>query len=274
MGCASLAALEVRSGIAGSKDLGDYQLTSVPWGLCRPCGKLGPRLFWRPAVTRFLRCTLLPIVHLALAFALCALQVAHAASEERLSYQQSLKALSHSEPQRRIHGMHQLTKHGTAKDADAVYPLLDDADPAVRQAALATVWQLWGKSGNAAIDKLYQEGLNRMRDGDTPKAIAVFSDIIAKRPTFAEAWNKRATIYYMTGDYESSMQDCEKVLELLPQHFGALVGYAQMLAERSQPERALALMERASKVNPYLANAELMMAALRIQIENKRKNMI
>jgi len=47
-----------------------------------------------------------------------------------------------------------------------------------------------------------------------------------------------------------------------------------MLAERSQPERALALMERASKINPYLANAELMMAALRIQIENKRKNMI
>jgi hypothetical protein len=64
------------------------------------------------------------------------------------------------------------------------------------------------------------------------------------------------------------------VLELLPQHFGALVGYAQMLAEREQPEKALNLMERASKINPYLANAELLMAALRIQIENKRKNMI
>jgi len=225
-------------------------------------------------VSSFLRCTPYPILRMAVAFVLCAMQLAHAASEEKLNYQQARKALGHAEPQRRINGMAQLTQLGTAKDADAVYPLLDDAQPAVRQVALATIWQLWGKSGDAAIDKLYQEGLQRMQDGDTPKAVKVFSDIIAKRPAFAEAWNKRATIYYMAGEYELSMQDCEKVLELLPQHFGALVGYAQMLAERSQPERALELMERASKVNPYLANAELMMAALRIQIENKRKNMI
>ncbi len=225
-------------------------------------------------MSSFLRSTLYPILRMAVAFVLCAMQLAHAASEEKLNYQQARKALGHAEPQRRINGMAQLTQLGTAKDADAVYPLLDDAQPAVRQVALATIWQLWGKSGDAAIDKLYQEGLKRMQDGDTPKAVKVFSDIIAKRPAFAEAWNKRATIYYMAGEYELSMQDCEKVLELLPQHFGALVGYAQMLAERSQPERALELMERASKVNPYLANAELMMAALRIQIENKRKNMI
>ena len=225
-------------------------------------------------MSSLLRFTLSTILRLALVFALSAMQLAHAASEEKLNYQQARKALGHAEPQRRIHGMYQLTKLGSAKDANAVYPLLDDAQAEVRQVALATVWQLWGKSGDAAIDKLYQEGVDKMRFGDTAGAIKVFSDIIAKRPAFAEAWNKRATIYYMAGDYEMSMQDCEKVLELTPQHFGALVGFAQMLAERSQPERALALMERASKINPYLANAELMMAALRIQIENKRKNMI
>ena len=225
-------------------------------------------------MSSLLRFTLPTILRLALALALCTMQLAHAASEEKLNYQQARKALGHAEPQQRINGMYQLTKLGTAKDADAVYPLLDDAQTEVRLVALATVWQLWGKSGDSAVDKLYQEGVDKMRDGDTAGAIKVFSAIIAKRPAFAEAWNKRATIYYMAGDYELSMQDCEKVLELTPQHFGALVGFAQMLAERSQPDRALALMERASKVNPYLANAELMMAALRIQIENKRKNMI
>jgi tetratricopeptide (TPR) repeat protein len=78
----------------------------------------------------------------------------------------------------------------------------------------------------------------------------------------------------MTGEYELSMRDCEEVLKRLPQHFGALVGYAQMLAERDQPDRAIELMERASKVNPYLANADLMMEALRIQIEKNRKNLL
>lgn len=225
-------------------------------------------------MSSFLRHALPPIMRLSLALALCATQLAHAVSEETLSYQQAREALVHAESQYRIQGLVQLTKLGTTKDADAVYPLLGDQDAEVRQVALGTVWQLWGKSGDADTDRLYQQGLDMMRDGDTDGAVQLFGTIITKRPTFAEAWNKRATIYYMMGDYDSSMKDCQKVLELVPQHFGALVGYAQMLAERAQPERALELMERASKVNPYLANAELMMAALRIQIDKKRKNMI
>jgi tetratricopeptide (TPR) repeat protein len=211
---------------------------------------------------------------LALVFALCATHFVHAASSERLNDQQAQKALSHAEPERRINGLRRLLKRGTAKDAGLVYPLLSDTEPAVRQAALATVWQLWGRSGDAAIDKLYREGLNLMQSGDTPKAIEVFGSIIAKRPEFAEAWNKRATIYYMSGEYDLSLRDCEEVLKRVPQHFGALVGYAQMLSERSQPERALELMERASQVNPYLANADLMMRALRVQIETNRKNLL
>lgn len=225
-------------------------------------------------MSRFFHQTLPLFCRLALALVLSTANAGHAASEQKLNYQQARKALSHAEPMRRIHGLNQLVTMGSAKDAASVYALLDDSEASVRQVALATVWQLWGKSGDTAIDKLYQEGLDRMQDGDMPKAIKVFSEIIAKRPAFAEAWNKRATIYYMAGEYELSMQDCEEVLKRLPQHFGAMVGYAQMLAERSQPERALELMERANKVNPYLANAELMMAALRIQIETKRKNMI
>ena len=212
--------------------------------------------------------------NLALAIALCANQFAHAAGQERLNHPQAQKALNHAEPQRRISGLERLLKRGTAKDAALVYPLLGDADPAVRRAALATTWQLWGKSGDAAIDKLYREGLDLMQGGDMPKALEVFGAITTKRPEFAEAWNKRATIHYMTGEYDLSMADCEEVLKRLPQHFGALVGYAQMLAERNQPERALELMERASTVNPYLTNADLMMRALRIQIETNRKNLL
>jgi len=231
-------------------------------------GKLGLTVCRRPAVTRFLCPTL------ALVFALCATNFVHAASPERPNFQQAQRALSHAEPQRRINGLQRLLKLGTAKDAGLVYPLLGDSEPSVRQAALATTWQLWGKSGDATIDKLYREGLDLMQSGDTPKAIEVFGEIITKRPQFAEAWNKRATIYYMSGNYDLSLRDCEEVLKRVPQHFGALVGYAQMLSERGQPERALELMERASRVNPYLANADLMMEALRVQIETNRKNLL
>ena len=141
----------------------------------------------------------------------------------------------------------------------------------VRQAALAMIWRLWGRSGDAAIDKLYEQGMGLMQSGNLPRAVAVFSGIISQRPAFAEAWNKRATLYYMLNQYDLSMKDCDEVLKRIPNHFGALSGYAQMLAERDQPERALDLLERAYRVNPNSGNAEPLMDDLRRQIEAKRK---
>ncbi len=74
---------------------------------------------------------------LGLAFAFSATNVAHAASSEPLHYQQVRKALNHPEPQRRLPGLQKLLKLGTAKDAGLVYPSLGDAEPMVRQVALA-----------------------------------------------------------------------------------------------------------------------------------------
>jgi tetratricopeptide (TPR) repeat protein len=151
---------------------------------------------------------------------------------------------------------------------------LHDKEPGLRNVALGTVWQMWGRTGDKEIDTLYGDGTAEMKEGNVLEAIRIFSDIIAKRPAFAEAWNKRATLYFMVGQFELSMQDCEEVLKRVPKHFGALSGYAQMLAERDQPEKALELMQRAVAVNPNMANAELLMGDLRRRIEIKRKQMV
>ena len=194
-----------------------------------------------------------------------------AAQQGPLNRQQALQALKHVDPVRRLEGMLRLTDIGTAADADALMPRLLDADPTLRQAAVAMIWRLWGRSGDAAIDTLYQQGVDLMQSGNLPRAVVVFSDIISKRPAFAEAWNKRATLYYMLDQYELSMKDCDEVLKRVPNHFGALSGYAQMLATRDQPERALEYLERAYRVNPNSGNAEPMIEYLRLQIEAKRK---
>ena len=205
-----------------------------------------------------------------LALALAAAPPA-AAQQGPLNRQQAMQALTHSDPLRRLEGMVRLADIGTAVDADALMPRLLDNDPTLRQAAVAIVWRLWGRSGDAAIDKLYEQGMGLMQSGNLPRATAVFSDIISQRPAFAEAWNKRATIYYMLNQYELSMKDCDEVLKRVPNHFGALSGYSQMLAERDQPERALEYLERAYRVNPNSGNAEPMIEHLRQQIEAKRK---
>lgn len=145
-------------------------------------------------------------------------------------------------------------------------------DPSLRQLAVALVRRLWSRSGDTAIDAQYQQAMAAMQAGELPKAVQLLTDIIASRPAFAEAWNKRATVYFKQGQYELSMKDCEEVLKRVPLHFGALSGYAQMLAERGQPDRrALEYLERAYRVNPNMVNADLMIEDLRQQIGIKRK---
>lgn len=194
-----------------------------------------------------------------------------AAAQAPLNHAQALSALGHTDPARRLEAMLRLADLGTALDAEAVLPRLADSDLRLRRVALALVWRLWGRSGDAAIDALYEQGTELMQAGDLPKAVMVFSDIIAKRPAFAEAWNKRATLYFMLDQYELSMKDCDEVLKRVPGHFGALSGYAQMLAELGQVERALEYLERAYRVNPNMANAELMIEDLRRQVESRRR---
>ena len=195
-------------------------------------------------------------------------------AKEPMTQQQALRTLNHSNPQRRFEAMNRLALIGTADAAEAVLPRLHDKEPRLRTVALGTVWRMWSRSGEPEIDLLFDEGNADMQEGNMLEAIRIFSDIIAKRPAFAEAWNKRATLYFMLGQFELSMQDCEEVLKRVPKHFGALSGYAQMLAERDQPERALELMQRAVAVNPNMVNAELLMADLRRRIEIKRRHMV
>jgi len=191
-----------------------------------------------------------------------------------MSQQQALRTLNHSDPQQRFEAMNRLALIGTADAADAVLPRLHDKEPVLRNVALGTVWQMWGRTGDKEIDTMYGDGTAEMKEGNVLEAIRIFSDIITKRPAFAEAWNKRATLYFMVGQFELSMQDCEEVLKRMPKHFGALSGYAQMLAERDQPEKALDLMQRAVAVNPNMVNAERLMADLRRRIEIKRKQSV
>ena len=189
-------------------------------------------------------------------------------------YRQAQEDVALGNTAQRINGLNRLSQIGTASDADTVYPLLSDADPSVRSVAQAVIWQLWGHSGDATIDREYQQGVELMSAGNLTQAIDLFSQIIEKQPAFAEAWNKRATLYFMIGQYDLSIQDCEEVLKRVPLHFGALSGYARMLVNKGQFERALDFMERANLVNPQMQNAAEMILQLRKKISASKKNMV
>ena len=102
-------------------------------------------------------------------------------------------------------------------------------------------------------------------------AIATFSSIIARRPDFAEGWNKRATALFLTGDFRRSLADCNEVIKRNPAHFGALAGFGQIYFQLEQYERAIAFWQRALQVNPNLTGVEASIKATEQLIAQQRK---
>lgn len=91
-----------------------------------------------------------------------------------------------------------------------------------------------------------------MDGGLHDQAIGVFSSLIEKAPDFSEAWNKRATVYFLIGDLSLSVDDVARTLELEPRHFGALSGLGQIELLRGNPQAALRAFEGALAVHPNL----------------------
>jgi tetratricopeptide (TPR) repeat protein len=171
----------------------------------------------------------------------------------------------------RRHGAVGLGQTGTMADVPALARALNDDDDTVRALAEQALWQVWSRSGDAAIDELFATGVEQMSVGQLPAAAETFTRIIERRPDFAEGWNKRATVYYLLADYKRSLADCDEVLKRNPHHFGALSGYGMIYVQLDQPARALEFFQRALAVNPNLRQVEEAVEALKALLVQRRR---
>ena len=132
-------------------------------------------------------------------------------------------------------------------------------------AAVATnlIWAIWHQSDDDRINDLMRQGLTQMSSRDYADAVATFSEMIDLDAGFAEAWNKRATVHYLMGDYGASVKDIDRTLELEPRHFGALSGLGLIMMALENEEAAIAAFEATLAVNPFAAGAEQNLEALR-----------
>ena len=114
-----------------------------------------------------------------------------------------------------------------------------------------------------------QMGLLAMQGGRLAAAEEVFGEVVALRPDFAEAWNKRATVRYFAGNLDGSMADCAQVLALEGRHYGAMSGMGLILMAKGNKRDALEWFERALAVNPHMVGARLHAEALRKHLEGE-----
>jgi len=184
------------------------------------------------------------------------------AAEPQLSRPQALKRLSDSDAGKRREATARLGDVGVMSDAKALVDELRDPDEQVRTHAEAALWKIWARSGDAKVDALYEKGLAQMSAGDGEGAVETFTRIIKMKPAFAEAWNKRATVYFLMEEYEKSLADCDEVMKRNPYHFGALSGLFQIYMELEEYERALRYGRRALAINPNLEGIKNSVEAL------------
>jgi len=139
-------------------------------------------------------------------------------------------------------------------EAEALSILQGD-DAALAARAEAALWAMWCRSGDAGVDGLLREGVGAMERQDLEAAEGCFTRIIEHAPTFAEGWNKRATVRYLAERYEASIADCRETLARNPNHFGALSGQGLCHMALGQYREAASMFRRALEVHPHLGAA-------------------
>jgi tetratricopeptide (TPR) repeat protein len=140
-----------------------------------------------------------------------------------------------------------------AQKLDALFLDLKKAkSQAVAEGVANRIWESWNNSESASINLLMQWSQDAMDGRKFPVALDFLDQVVVLKPTYAEGWNRRATLHFMMNNYSKSMADIEKTLQLEPRHFGALAGMGHIFLALERKELALKAYERALDVYPMM----------------------
>jgi tetratricopeptide (TPR) repeat protein len=131
------------------------------------------------------------------------------------------------------------------------------------------IWALWMVSGSDTCNLLMARVKAASDEKDYDLAIKLLDAVIALKPDYVEAWNRRATIYYLMKDYGHSVADIREVLLREPRHFGALSGLGLILQEIGDDKHALEAYRRALAIDPHLEHLPDVVKTLRETVEGR-----
>ena len=162
---------------------------------------------------------------------------------------------------------------GAKQDDERLEALFDGLataeDPIAAKPFEAKIWQLWAESGSATVELLMNSGMAATNAGEFDRARQIFDTVVMLAPDFAEGWNKRATMWFMAGDYPASVADIERTLKLEPRHFGALSGLGMIMERIDNPGQALKAWQRALAVHPHIHGARERVEALSRKVKGQ-----
>ena len=130
------------------------------------------------------------------------------------------------------------------------------------------IWKIWITHPSEdrrgyRLTELLAQGSLLINQGELNKAYGLFSQIILEDPKWAEAWNKRATVLYMMGNYEQSQNDINEVLKLEERHFGALSGQGLVQIKLKNYKKAIESYKEVEKLHPSMEAPKVMIPRIK-----------
>ena len=148
-------------------------------------------------------------------------------------------------------------------DSDRVDRLLEDLkqpDAEVRDHASSLLWHAWFHQKGVYGAQQLIDAQTLLESDNVSQSEALLNDIVKAQPDFAEAWNRLAILYYTQGDYWQAIAACQKVITLVPYHFGALHGLGLSHSALGNYTAAIESFRRALTIQPYaLVNQRLIL---------------
>ncbi|RXT33647.1 tetratricopeptide repeat protein [Bradyrhizobium betae] len=163
-----------------------------------------------------------------------------------------------------------LPKVDRTKNLDFLFGALKAApDEASAKHVEARIWAIWIQTPSDTASLLMARAKTAVDAKKVDIAIKLLDSVIKLRPDYIEAWNRRATLYYMQNDYARSLADIQQVLIREPRHFGALAGLGMIMQEVGDEKRALEAYRKALAVNPYLEKIPDQVKSLTEKVEGR-----
>jgi Flp pilus assembly protein TadD len=169
-----------------------------------------------------------------------------------MSRDEAIRKLSSSQVEQRRQAVYRLADVGTMDDTPLLIAVLRDSEELVRGAAEQSLWGIWMRANDSTADPMFQVGMDLMNQNRLREAEATFTEVIALRPEFAEAWHRRGEVKVLKDDWSAAAQDFAHALELNPYHFGALEGLGHCSLHMGDPATAVGYFRRAIELNPNL----------------------
>lgn len=193
-----------------------------------------------------------------------------AADWSPMSRQEALDETKSTQVDRRRLAYARLAEVGTPEDVPLVLAALWDEEDLIRGMAEQVVWGIWMRTDDPVVDPMFQTSLRLLVENEPVEALEKLNEVIALRPEFAEAWNRRGDAFVALGDYERALADYSHAIELNPYQFGTLESCGQIWLERSDYRKAANYFRRALELNPNQPELALVLIELEEKLENDR----